>query len=188
MTLNKKEKRAALLQAALELFAERGFNNSSTALIAKRAGVASGTLFFHFKSKETLIHELFAVVQARIEENFLENVQMEMPMRARFLHVFSKLFRYLLENPKEFLFVEQYCFSPLSSREDSRSEKNGHLEKLLLEAREQQYIKDAPLLALESIAFGPIAVLSREHATRGTPITDEVIQLTVEACWDALKS
>ena len=55
----KEDKRCALLQAALELFAEQGFNSSPTALIAKRAGVASGTLFFHFKSKEELIHELF---------------------------------------------------------------------------------------------------------------------------------
>ncbi len=34
------DKRSALLQAALELFAEHGFNGSSTALIAKQAGVA----------------------------------------------------------------------------------------------------------------------------------------------------
>ena len=55
----KQSKRQALLEAALELFAEHGLTRASTAQIAKRAGVASGTLFFHFNSKEELIHALF---------------------------------------------------------------------------------------------------------------------------------
>lgn len=187
MSVKTQEKRSALLQAALALFAEQGFNGSSTALIAKRAGVASGTLFFHFNSKEELIQELFRVVRSKIEKNILENVQVKMPVKDRFLYVFSKLLRYLLANPEEFKFMEQYHFSPFSDREDRSNVENEPLRNLLLEAREQQFIKDAPLLFLEAVAFGPIASLAREHATRGTLISDELVQLTVHACWDGLK-
>jgi AcrR family transcriptional regulator len=53
--VNKKE---AILEAATELFAENGYDGSSTAQIAKRAGVAHGTLFHHFGNKENLLAQI----------------------------------------------------------------------------------------------------------------------------------
>lgn len=52
-------KREQILETALELFTEHGFRGTSTAEISKQAGVATGTLFHHFKSKEELIEELY---------------------------------------------------------------------------------------------------------------------------------
>ncbi|MFZ2497575.1 MAG: TetR/AcrR family transcriptional regulator [Methanosarcina sp.] len=40
-----KDKRKAIIEAALKLFMERGFHGASTAHISKEAGVATGTLF-----------------------------------------------------------------------------------------------------------------------------------------------
>jgi AcrR family transcriptional regulator len=105
------DKRSALLQAALELFAENGFNGSPTSLIAKRAGVANGTLFLYFKNKEELIRELFREVRAQIDGVILDSPA-EMPVRERFLQSFDRLLRFFLANPQEFKFVEQYHFSP----------------------------------------------------------------------------
>jgi AcrR family transcriptional regulator len=54
-----KEKELQILNASLNLFVERGFHGTSTAEIAKSAGVATGTLFHYFKSKEELINRLY---------------------------------------------------------------------------------------------------------------------------------
>jgi TetR/AcrR family transcriptional regulator, repressor of fatR-cypB operon len=183
----KEERRSALLQAALDLFAEQGFNGSSTALIAQRAGVASGTLFYHFKSKEDLIHELFRDVRNKIDIKIVEDVSEDMPLRERLLRILSNLLHYLLEHPAEAKFVEQYHFSPASERNGSLSEENTTIRNLLLRAREEQIVKDAPLLSLEAVAFGPIAALVKEHVSRGTPLDDETVHWTIEACWDGLK-
>lgn len=51
-------KRDVLLEAAIELFGENGFWNTSTASVAKHAGVATGTLFNYFPTKEDLIREV----------------------------------------------------------------------------------------------------------------------------------
>lgn len=185
--MEKSAKRSALLQAALELFAAQGFNGSSTALIAKRAGVASGTLFFHFTSKDALICALFHEIRAKIEKNLMECLHAEVPTRERFLQTFSKLLRYFLENPQEFKFVEQYHYSPLNKAGDQANCEENVLRKMLLEARQQKLIKDAPLLFLEAVAFGPIVSLAKEHANHGTPVDDKIIRLTIEACWDGLK-
>ncbi len=181
------DKRSALLKAALELFAEHGFNGSSTALIAKRAGVASGTLFVHFKNKEELIHELFKEVLAKIELQIYESFPADMAVREQLLRTLSNLLRYFLKHPDEFKFVEQYHFSPFGDREIHFDKKNDVIHKLLLHAREQQIIKDVPLLVLDALVFGPITTLAKEHANVGTPIDEEMCRLTIEACWDGLK-
>lgn len=54
----KKETREKLLTAAKEEFVKNGLLNISTVDIARRAGVAHGTVFFHFQNKENLLLEV----------------------------------------------------------------------------------------------------------------------------------
>jgi AcrR family transcriptional regulator len=59
--------RERLLQAAQELIEEGGYGGASVAAIAERAGVAAGTLYRHFDSKQELFVELFRLVSGREE-------------------------------------------------------------------------------------------------------------------------
>ena len=52
------ERRAAIVDAAMEEFAARGFAATRIDDIAKRAGVAKGTIYLHFKDKESMFEEL----------------------------------------------------------------------------------------------------------------------------------
>jgi len=61
------------------------------------------------------------------------------------------------------------------------------IKNLLLFARDQQIIKDAPLPVLESLAFGPAVALAKEHGVRQLPVDEEMIRIVVEASWDGLK-
>ena len=60
--------RERLLRAAQELIEEGGYGAASVAAIAERAGVAAGTLYRHFDSKEGLFVELFRAVCSREEQ------------------------------------------------------------------------------------------------------------------------
>lgn len=53
-------RRALILGAAAEVFAERGFDGATTAEICRRAGIGSGTLFHYFPDKRSIFHALFA--------------------------------------------------------------------------------------------------------------------------------
>src|SRR3982074_2154247 len=52
------ERREAIIEAALEEFVARGFAATRLDDVAKRAGVAKGTIYLHFKDKEALFQEL----------------------------------------------------------------------------------------------------------------------------------
>lgn len=51
---NKEKTKRAILQAALDLFAEKGFYNTTTKAISRKAQIAEGTLFNYFQTKEDL--------------------------------------------------------------------------------------------------------------------------------------
>jgi len=53
--LNLPEKEQKILEAAIDVFSERGFSGSTTSEIAKRAGVAEGTIFRYFKTKKDIL-------------------------------------------------------------------------------------------------------------------------------------
>src|ERR1700682_1928446 len=53
------DKRSAILRAAIRVFANNGYFNSKVADIAREAGVADGTVYLYFKSKEEILHSIF---------------------------------------------------------------------------------------------------------------------------------
>src|SRR6266700_2564653 len=54
------ERRAAIIDAALEEFIARGFTATRLDDIARRAGVAKGTIYLHFRDKESMFEELIS--------------------------------------------------------------------------------------------------------------------------------
>ena len=59
-------KQRAILQASLDLFAEKGFDQTSTSDIAQRAGVAEGTVYRRYKTKAALRDAILAPIAAHI--------------------------------------------------------------------------------------------------------------------------
>ena len=62
-------KRDAILRAAIDVFAERGYFNAQVADVARAAGVAAGTVYLYFRSKDDLLVSIFErTVRAQLEE------------------------------------------------------------------------------------------------------------------------
>ena len=53
------DKREAILRAAIKVFAGKGFFNSKVSDIAGEAGIADGTVYLYFKSKDEILHSIF---------------------------------------------------------------------------------------------------------------------------------
>jgi TetR/AcrR family fatty acid metabolism transcriptional regulator len=63
------DKRARIIDAAVAVFAEKGFHAARVSDVAKRAGVADGTIYLYFKNKEDLLLSLFEEKMGRLIEN-----------------------------------------------------------------------------------------------------------------------
>ena len=60
------EKKELILQTALRLFSEQGYEATPTNRIAKEAGVSEGLIFRHFENKEGLLSAILALGEIRI--------------------------------------------------------------------------------------------------------------------------
>ena len=80
-------KRKAILAAATSLFAESGLKASPTSEISKRAGVAEGTLFTYFKTKDDLVNALYREIKLEIAAAMMSDFPAESSVqdRLRFL-------------------------------------------------------------------------------------------------------
>ena len=65
------DKQKKIIVAAIESFAEKGFASTSTSEIAKRAGVAEGTIFRHYKTKKDLLYSIVEPMIAKFIAPFV---------------------------------------------------------------------------------------------------------------------
>lgn len=72
------DKREAILRAAIKVFAVKGYFNSKVADIAGEAGIADGTVYLYFKSKEEVLHSIFD----RAMSEFIEEGKREIELIA----------------------------------------------------------------------------------------------------------
>lgn len=100
-------KQEVLLEAAIELFAQDGFWNTTTARIAKHAGVATGTLFTYFPSKNDLIDAVYR----QIKGEMLEVANQQVSLTAELQDVLFAMYQGLLEwsraHPVRFRVLQQ---------------------------------------------------------------------------------
>lgn len=57
--MSREDKRRRIIDAAVEVFAEKGFFGAKVSEVAKRAGVADGTIYLYFESKDDILISLF---------------------------------------------------------------------------------------------------------------------------------
>ncbi|MBN1444268.1 MAG: TetR/AcrR family transcriptional regulator [Planctomycetes bacterium] len=193
------DKRGEILAVALELMAEKGFHGVPMSLIAERANVATGTIYLYFPGKDALIEEVYRELESRIRAFLQKNHVAGTPLRERFLSLMRGLLQYLIANPLEFRYVEQYYNSPygISLRRDriselrdgtsAKSDEPDMLADLLQEGISDHMVKDLPVIVLFSLAVAPLVFLARDHILGFVALDEALIERATEACWDAIR-
>jgi AcrR family transcriptional regulator len=109
----KVETHSALLRSALELFVEKGFENTRISEIAAAAGVAVGTIYLHFGDKEGLLYAILVAVAdeiyARVKSVYTAG-ESDLPEVAAHRHI-EKIVEYVEENQRYAPFVFEYAFN-----------------------------------------------------------------------------
>ncbi|MBP2079921.1 TetR/AcrR family transcriptional regulator [Oceanobacillus polygoni] len=95
------KKQIAILEAATDLFAEKGYAGTSTSEIANKANVAEGTIFKHFKSKKGLLLSIVSPMMVKLIAPMVKN-DMNKVLDQDFER-FQDFIRAMIENRKVFI-------------------------------------------------------------------------------------
>jgi len=117
-------KKEQILKTALTLFIENGLEKTPTSLISKEAGVATGTLFHHFKTKEDLVNALYLEIKFKVHEAIAESIENAEDIQAKIHALWFNFISWVLKNPDEYRFIIQFGESSLitnSTREKAEA-------------------------------------------------------------------
>jgi len=98
--LRSPEKRHAILQSAVREIAEAGLG-VSTAKIAKGAGLAEGTMFTYFASKDDLLNELYLALKTEVYRRIHTGFPHKSSLRERARHVWIEYLCWAIEKPED---------------------------------------------------------------------------------------
>ncbi|MTI47625.1 TetR/AcrR family transcriptional regulator [Sporosalibacterium faouarense] len=114
------EKQIKIVEAAIQVFSEKGFSGASTSEIAKKAGVAEGTVFRHFKTKKELLLSIVTPTLAKIVAPFIAKDFVNSVFKDDYAS-FEDFLKVLIKNRFEFMkkrapvikiFLQEIAFHP----------------------------------------------------------------------------
>jgi AcrR family transcriptional regulator len=111
------DKRNAILDAATRVFAERGLTAAPTSEISKQAGVAEGTLFTYFKTKDDLVNALYREIKLEVADAMMSGFPRKKSVRIRLRHVWDCYVNWGVRNPKQRKVLAQLLVSGMLSKE-----------------------------------------------------------------------
>jgi AcrR family transcriptional regulator len=186
------DKRAEIMQVALQLLTEHGFDRVPVSMIAEKANVAVGTIYIYFASKDILITEIFSELESNISSELKKNKLTDKSIRDKFLYLTRTIVEYFISHPLHFGYMEQYINSPfgVSLRRDKLSGKmdaNDIFLETFKEGINGKILKDLPLEVLFSLSIAPVIFSLRDHVLGFITLDTTLIDKLAEACWDGIK-
>jgi AcrR family transcriptional regulator len=186
------EKRDAILAAALRLIARFGLHNTPMSAVARDAGVAVGTVYLYFPSKEAMINALYLnVLEDRNTSLYGGAEPSDRPLtdsRDGLWQAWHALARWHLDNEEASNLIAQCRASGILSGETRDFEARMDARGLVVY---EAAVANGQLRSMSRYAFwallaGPVYALVQMRDARETEITDEILRETFDGVCRAL--
>lgn len=182
-TLNA-ETEQLLLESAITCFAERGFWNTPTALVSKNAGVAGGTLFNYFPTKDALLTAVYLDIKRELAAALLDGIEAYEGARDKMQHVWRCYIDWGLHHPSRFTVLQQLTQSCELSAE-SRTQGNEPfllLEQLVCDGIAAGQFFDLPVAYVARV-FNSHAITTLEFLKAGSAPDSDYVEAGFAMFW-----
>ena len=179
------DKKQAIFESALDLIKDRGFHGSPMSLVAKNAGVAAGTIYHYFASKEQLICELYDYNVVRMIDVIAQSLEEDVPYKEKFFSMWNNLYRFYVKQPNVLIFFEQFVNSPFNADKSPKAFR-GKLYSFFTEGVKSGHIKSIKPEILLVLVMGSISTTAKLHLFGHVPLTKSDLQRIAEILWDGI--
>ena len=184
--------RQRLIRAALELFTTRGYHVTTTAQIAKKAGIAEGTIYRHFASKQQLVNELYRAAQRWATKVAQEASRSLEPTntRAQLAAVAHGLIEGATQDPS---IVKLGLLEPLGAVLDDESRKTERefrlvVERLIAEGKAQGVVRTGAVDVWAGVWLATIAYALQKIVAGEWKSGDAGLRLVIDGAWRAISA
>lgn len=174
---------AAIRRALRDLVAERGFHGASMGAVAKAAGVATGTAYVHYESKEELVHATYLELKAELGRAVLAGLDPGLAPQDAWRHILLAAWAHLSAEPERARFLTQLEESPYYQEAHARLLAAGDpLAELARSPEFTALLVPLPEAVIYTLSFGTAVRL----IAAGVRLEPDELELLVGATWRAV--
>jgi len=182
--------RQRLLRAALELYTSIGFRATTTPAIAAKAGVAEGTIYRHFTSKEHLLNEVYRGAQkwAVSVVKDIEDTEKGLRAQDRLARLARRFFEAADRDPaalRMLLLVREDRNLDEKSRESAREFRDS-LQQIVASGKSDGLVRPGPADLWSSVWLAMVAFAAEKVASREWDANHPHLALVVGSAWNAI--
>ena len=194
MTVTPVDRAAAVRGALRTLVARNGFHGASMSAVARQAGVATGTAYTHYASKDELVLAAYVETKAQLavaavaavaglDADAVAGLDADARPSAQFRGIWLASYRHLKANPDHARFLLQVDHSPYRSAAHQAAIAGGDpLVAQVAAPDTAARLLPLPLEVIYELGLSPAVRL----AAGGTELTDEQLDEIAGACWRAI--
>ncbi|WP_073094202.1 TetR/AcrR family transcriptional regulator [Cyclobacterium lianum] len=179
------DKKRAIFEAMLDLVASYGFHGASMSSLSREAGVAAGTIYHYFASKDLLMNELYTYCKGQVEDWVQAELDEGQPYKERFYKRWLSLYAFYTAHPKVLVFFEQYINSPYNQERSPHHFRGGFFH-FLKEGMDDGHLKKAKPELYVSLYMGSVILAAKIRIFGSIEIDVEDRNLLISKLWTAL--
>ena len=178
------DRAAAVRRALRALVAQHGFHGASMSEVAKAAGVATGTTYTHYASKDELVLAAYLETKAELGAAATAGVDPGAEPATRFRTIWLATYRHMAANREHALFLLQVDASPYraEAREASLAAAGDPLLEQASTPDVAERLQPLPLDVLYELGLAPAVRL----AVSAPDLSDADLEAAADACWRAV--
>ena len=176
-----------IFDATDRLMAKEGLHHLSMHKLAKEAGIAAGTIYLYFKSKE----ELLAQFARRVFNKFVVAIEEGFDEHQSFFEQYKKMWwniwHFLQENPTVLSNMNQYKSLP-EFIEISSEMEHSCWKQFCLKGQAANVLADLDPHLLFLLSLKTAMVVASDIKFLGTAVTDVILESVIERSWRAIQN
>lgn len=182
-------KRGAILAAACELFAERGFHGTTVPEVAERAHVGAGTVYRYFESKEALVNALYQEWKTEFGLALMKDFDHQASPRRQFHDMWQRMAQFATRYPKVVTFLELHHHAPYldQASRDSEEKVRAPLVAFIEEMQRRDIIKRIPPDMVMAIVYGAFVGIAKAAQSGHLEWCAETLETGENCAWEAIR-
>jgi AcrR family transcriptional regulator len=182
------KKTEKIYKATLQLVMEKGVAGITMSDIARKAKMATGTLYIYFKNKEDLVNALFIACRTASAGIYFTDYDPGASFKECFKTIWMNILRHRTERFEEAVFLEQCYHSPFVAEGNKETSKQlfQPLFALMERGKKEKIIKETDTIMQLTFMIGSINEMVKYLHYHKRTLTKPMTQSAFEMCWDGL--